>query len=142
MSEQQLHARIGEVTERIAKRSLETRQRYLDQVRVYGQRQPRRAHLSCGNLAHGFAACDTHDKEALGGEAKSNIAIVSSYNDMLSAHQPLERFPALIKQAVREAGGGRMGWKWAAIQFVYMLGLAYVAALIVYQGGRALGLGA
>jgi len=105
MSEQQLHARIGEVTERIAKRSLETRQRYLDQVRVYGQRQPRRAHLSCGNLAHGFAACDADDKEALGGEAKSNIAIVSSYNDMLSAHQPLERFPALIKQAVREAGG-------------------------------------
>ena len=101
----ELNARIGEVTERIARRSHETRARYLDQVRAYGQRQPRRGHLSCGNLAHGFAACDAHDKEALAGEAKSNIAIVSSYNDMLSAHQPLERFPALIKQAVREAGG-------------------------------------
>jgi phosphogluconate dehydratase len=101
----ELQARIGEVTERIAKRSRDSRERYLDQVRAYGQRRPRRGHLSCGNLAHGFAACDTHDKEALAGEAKSNIAIVSSYNDMLSAHQPLERFPALIKQAVRDAGG-------------------------------------
>ncbi len=101
----QLQSRIGEVTERIARRSHDTRERYLDQVRAYGERRPRREHLSCGNLAHGFAACDTDDKEALGGVAKSNIAIVSAYNDMLSAHQPLERFPALIKQAVREAGG-------------------------------------
>jgi phosphogluconate dehydratase len=101
----ELQSRIGEVTERIANRSRDSRERYLDQVRAYGQRRPRRGHLSCGNLAHGFAACDTHDKEALAGEAKSNIAIVSSYNDMLSAHQPLERFPALIKQAVRDAGG-------------------------------------
>ena len=101
----QLQSRIGEVTERIARRSHDTRARYLDQVRAYGERRPRREHLSCGNLAHGFAACDTDDKEALGGVAKSNIAIISAYNDMLSAHQPLERFPALIKQAVREAGG-------------------------------------
>jgi phosphogluconate dehydratase len=99
-----LNARIGEVTERIARRSRDTRERYLDQIRDYGQRPPRRAHLSCGNLAHGFAACDVHDKEALGGRAKVNIAIVSSYNDMLSAHQPFERFPAIIKQAVRECG--------------------------------------
>ena len=46
-----------------------------------------------------------HDKEALAGNAKSNVAIVSSYNDMLSAHQPFEHFPALIKQAVHEVGG-------------------------------------
>ena len=101
----QLQSRIGEVTERIVKRSRDTRERYLDQVRTYGQRRPRREHLSCGNLAHGFAACDGDDKDALSGAAKSNIAIVSAYNDMLSAHQPLERFPALIKQAVRDAGG-------------------------------------
>ena len=101
----QLQSRIGEVTDRIARRSHDTRARYLDQVHTYGQRRPRREHLSCGNLAHGFAACDGEDKDALSGAAKSNIAIVSAYNDMLSAHQPLERFPALIKQAVRDAGG-------------------------------------
>ena len=101
----QLHSRVGEVTERIAKRSRDTRERYLDLVRTYGQGRPRRGHLSRGNLAHGFAACDGEDKSALGGTAKSNIAIVSSYNDILSAHQPLERFPALLKQAVRDAGG-------------------------------------
>ena len=100
----ELQARIGEVTERIAKRSHDARARYLDQVRAYGQRRPRRAHLSCGNLAHGFAACDVPDKTDLAGEAKANIAIVSAYNDMLSAHQPYERFPELIKRAVREAG--------------------------------------
>ncbi|HEY0523071.1 MAG TPA: phosphogluconate dehydratase [Stellaceae bacterium] len=99
-----LNARIGEVTERIAKRSRDTRERYLDQIRSYGERRPRRAHLACGNLAHAFAACGAHDKEALGGEAKANIAIVSSYNDMLSAHQPFERFPAIIKQAAHDAG--------------------------------------
>src|SRR4051812_2859139 len=96
----ELNARVGEVTERIARRSHDTRARYLDQVRRYGEGHPRRSHLSCSNLAHGFAACDGHDKEALSGAAKANIAIVSSYNDMLSAHQPFERFPALIKQAV------------------------------------------
>jgi phosphogluconate dehydratase len=101
----ELQSRVGEVTERIGARSRDTRARYLDQVRTYGQRRPRREHLSCGNLAHGFAACDGDDKDALSGAAKSNIAIVSAYNDMLSAHQPLERFPALIKQAVRDAGG-------------------------------------
>src|SRR5919199_2564202 len=99
-----LNDRIGEITERIAKRSRDARARYLDQIRSYGQRRPRRAHLSCGNLAHGFAACSAQDKEALSGEAKANIAIVSSYNDMLSAHQPFERFPAIIKQAAHEAG--------------------------------------
>jgi phosphogluconate dehydratase len=99
-----LDARVGEVTERIARRSHESRARYLDQVRRYGERAPRRAHLSCGNLAHGFAACGASDKEALAGEAKANIAIVSSYNDMLSAHQPFERFPELIKRAVAEVG--------------------------------------
>jgi len=60
--------------------------------------------LSCTNLAHGFAASDATDKEALRLMRWPNIAIVSAYNDMLSAHQPLERYPALIKRASREAG--------------------------------------
>lgn len=99
-----LNARIGEVTERIAARNHDRRQRYLDKIRTAAERGPNRGRLSCSNLAHGFAACDAHDKDALSGDAKANIAIVSSYNDMLSAHQPFERFPALIKQACRDAG--------------------------------------
>ena len=95
--------RVGEVTERIKKRSHDRRSRYLDKIRGAAERDPMRAKLSCGNLAHGFAACDAHDKDALKGDV-TNIAIVSAYNDMLSAHQPLERFPGLIKKAAREAG--------------------------------------
>ncbi|MDX1541251.1 MAG: phosphogluconate dehydratase [Geminicoccaceae bacterium] len=100
-----MHARIAEITQRVAGRSAETRAAYLEHIHAAARRGPQRGTLSCSNLAHGFAACDLHDKDALKGEAKANIAIVSSYNDMLSAHQPLERFPALIKEAVREAGG-------------------------------------
>jgi len=99
-----IQARIGEVTERLARRSHDRRQRYLDKIRDAASRGPKRGHLSCGNLAHGFAACGSDDKADLMGEAKANIAIVSAYNDMLSAHQPLGRFPAIIKTAVREAG--------------------------------------
>jgi phosphogluconate dehydratase len=61
--------------------------------------------LACGNLAHGFAACSADDKADLTGNKKDNIAIVSAYNDMLSAHEPYQHFPELIKQAAREAGG-------------------------------------
>ncbi|MCL4133713.1 UNVERIFIED_CONTAM: hypothetical protein GTU68_026831, partial [Idotea baltica] len=61
--------------------------------------------LACGNLAHGFAACSTDDKANLTGDKKDNIAIVSAYNDMLSAHEPYQHFPKLIKDAAREAGG-------------------------------------
>jgi phosphogluconate dehydratase len=100
-----MHPRIVDVTARIAARSAAGRAAYLEQIRAAGARGPQRTALSCSNLAHGFAACDLYDKDALKGATKANIAIVSSYNDMLSAHQPLERFPALIKQAVREAGG-------------------------------------
>ena len=99
-----IHATVAEVTERIQRRSYGSRQCYLDRIREAAIRGPNRQALSCSNLAHGFAACDQHDKAALAGDAKANIAIVSTYNDMLSAHQPFEHFPALIKQAAREAG--------------------------------------
>ena len=99
-----INARIGEVTLRLARRSHDRRQRYLEKIHKAASRGPKRGHLSCGNLAHGFAACGSDDKADLMGEAKANIAIVSAYNDMLSAHQPLQRFPAIIKKAVREAG--------------------------------------
>jgi phosphogluconate dehydratase len=99
-----VHERVAEVTERIARRSHDDRRRYLDRIREAAGRGPQRGKLSCGNLAHAFAACGHGDKAALTGDVKANIAIVSAYNDMLSAHQPLERFPALIKQAASEAG--------------------------------------
>src|SRR5688500_6808727 len=99
-----IHPRIAEVTERIRQRSSATRGIYLEGLREAVGKSPKRVALSCSNLAHGFAACDQHDKDSLKGEAKVNIAIVSSYNDMLSAHQPLERFPALIKKTLRQVG--------------------------------------
>jgi phosphogluconate dehydratase len=99
-----MHARLIEVTERIAERSAASRGAYLAMIREAASRGPKRAALSCSNLAHGFAACDVDDKESLKGEAKANVAIVSAYNDMLSAHQPFETYPAMIKAACREVG--------------------------------------
>ena len=99
------HPVLAEVTDRIANRSTQSRTAYLSQVREAGDRGPARGRLACANLAHGFAASGKTDKKALRGMVKPNIAIVSSYNDMLSAHKPFETFPAQLKQAVLEAGG-------------------------------------
>jgi phosphogluconate dehydratase len=99
-----MHPRLIEITERIADRSAPTRQAYLTMIAAAAQHSPTRTALSCSNLAHGFAACNAEDKDALKGEARANIAIVSAYNDMLSAHQPLEAYPAMIKEACREVG--------------------------------------
>ncbi|GAA4936329.1 phosphogluconate dehydratase [Streptomonospora halophila] len=99
------HPRIAEVTQRIAERSADTRSAYLERMRAAAAEGPARSGLGCTNLAHGFAACSPGDKLALGHSAKPNIAIVSAYNDMLSAHQPLADYPALLKEAVGEAGG-------------------------------------
>ena len=97
-----LNPRVHEVTERIRERSRETRGAYLE--RMHGQaRGPARTHLSCTNLAHGFAASSAADKEALKALRGPNLGIVTAYNDMLSAHQPFERFPGLIRHAAREA---------------------------------------
>ncbi len=100
-----MNVKLGEVTERIALRSRSSREDYLSRIRAAGSEGPHRGVLSCGNLAHGFAACGDEDKRDLKSEEKANVAIVSSYNDMLSAHQPFERFPEIIKDAVRDAGG-------------------------------------
>jgi len=99
-----LHARVREVTDRIRERSRHTRAAYLEVMQEQFSSGATRAGLSCTNLAHGFAAADPTDKEKLKATRWPNIAIVSAYNDMLSAHQPLERFPSLIKLAAREAG--------------------------------------
>lgn len=99
-----LHPAIEAVTERIRRRSRRTRTRYLDGIARAAEREPRSA-LSCGNLAHGVAACAGADKHALARGAAQNIAIVSAYNDVLSAHQPLGGYPEVLKRAAREAGG-------------------------------------
>jgi phosphogluconate dehydratase len=100
-----LHARVGEVTERIRRRSRDRRSAYRERIAAAHNRAPHRGKLSCGNLAHGFAACGVDDKAHLAGDAVPNLAIVTAYNDMLSAHQPYERFPDLIREAAHAAGG-------------------------------------
>lgn len=100
----QLNTTVAEVTQRIIERSSSLRADYLRQLKEdYGNR-PERGKLSCGNLAHGFAACGKEDKESLRLMEASNIAIVTAYNDMLSAHQPYAVYPDKIKQAMREIG--------------------------------------
>ncbi|MBJ92430.1 MAG: phosphogluconate dehydratase [Alteromonadaceae bacterium] len=95
---------IQKVTDRIIARSQKSRAIYLQRLEKARLKGPHRSVLSCGNLAHGFAACNQQDKGDLRSLTKANIGIVSSYNDMLSAHQPYEQYPALIKQAVSEVG--------------------------------------
>ncbi|MCS0495236.1 phosphogluconate dehydratase [Ancylobacter sp. MQZ15Z-1] len=100
-----VNARLGEVTERVARRSQDSRARYLDRIADAARKQPVRQQLGCANQAHGFAACGPADKEMLREGEGANLAIVTAYNDMLSAHQPYERFPDLIRAAARAAGG-------------------------------------
>ncbi len=99
-----LHPVVADVTERMRERSRETRAAYLRRIDAIDRSGPQREHLSCGNLAHGFAACGSEDKAALRSGRRANLGIVTSYNDMLSAHQPYERYPALIRQIARDAG--------------------------------------
>src|SRR5262249_43747324 len=87
-------------------RSRESRELYLSRLDDAIGKAANRAVLSCGNLAHGFAACAPGEKAMLAGDRVPNLGIITSYNDMLSAHQPFETFPALIKQAAR--GGPAM----------------------------------
>ena len=99
-----MHPRVVEVTERLVERSRATRQRYLEMIRAAASEGPQRGKLQCANFAHGVAGCSGHDKQTLRLMDAANVAIVSAYNDMLSAHQPYETFPEQIKQALRELG--------------------------------------
>ena len=99
-----VHPVVEKVTQRIIQRSRASRQAYLahlDAARVKGVQ---RGTLACTNLAHGFAAFPANDKLKLREQKAPSVAIVSSYNDMLSAHQPFEYFPKVIKEAAREVG--------------------------------------
>ncbi|MBL4917894.1 phosphogluconate dehydratase [Szabonella alba] len=98
-----LNATIARVTDRIRARSEDSRGRYLDRMAQAVAKGPMRAHLSCGNQAHAYAATGP-DKDRLSEARQPNIGIVTAYNDMLSAHQPFESYPDLIRKAARTAG--------------------------------------
>ena len=95
---------VKDVTDRIAARSAATRSDYLDRIEGARTQGVNRSVLACGNLAHGFAACAPSDKAKLAGNKALNLGIVTSYNDMLSAHQPYQFYPDIIKQAARAIG--------------------------------------
>ncbi|MBB3105493.1 phosphogluconate dehydratase, partial [Azomonas macrocytogenes] len=99
-----MHSRIIEVTERVIDRSATQRQRYLALIHQAASEGPQRGKLQCANFAHGVAGCGEQDKQNLRLTNSTNVAIVSAYNEMLSAHQPYEHYPEHIKQALREIG--------------------------------------
>ncbi len=100
-----MHPVTAEVTQRIVERSRATRADYLTRMEAARQAGPGRGKLSCANWAHAFAAQPDGDKQRMRDPTAPNVAIVSAYNDMLSAHQPYERFPDILRKAAREVGG-------------------------------------
>ena len=99
-----LNSTISRVTERIIRRSEPTRTRYLERIAAATSRGPARAHLSCSGQAHAYAGAGP-DQAALAEGSAGNLGIVTTYNDMLSAHRPFETYPELIRAAVRDIGG-------------------------------------
>jgi phosphogluconate dehydratase len=99
-----MHPRVLEVTERLVERSRATRERYLAMIHKAASDGPQRGKLQCANFAHGVAGCGGGDKQRLRLMDAANVAIVTAYNDMLSAHQPYEHYPEQIRQALRDIG--------------------------------------
>ncbi|KMJ44261.1 phosphogluconate dehydratase [Xenorhabdus khoisanae] len=95
---------VARITQRIIERSKETRSHYLARIEAARSKTVHRAQLACGNLAHGFAACQNDEKIALKNMVHNDIAIISSYNDMLSAHKPYEDYPQKLKDSLRAVG--------------------------------------
>ncbi len=100
----QLNSALARVTERVRQRSREPRAAYLAQMRAAASRRPQRSRVSCGNLAHAAAASPAPVKAALAGGGAPNVGIVTAYNDMLSAHQPLGAYPEAIRRCLVEVG--------------------------------------
>ena len=98
-----LQPRLHEVTERIRRRSIDSRRAYLEGIEAASRESPNRTRLSCGNLAHAFAASGP-DKGRLRADVTPNLGIINAYNDMLSAHQPFEHYPDLVRKVARELG--------------------------------------
>ncbi len=103
-SPKSLHLTVGAITARIVERSRPYRSAYLARMVQAQSNGVHRAGLACTNLAHGFAAFPTNEKLLLKQQKAPSVAIISAYNDMLSAHQPFEHFPAVIREAVRSVG--------------------------------------
>ena len=99
-----MHKVVSAVTERIRQRSASNRRDYLSQIEYAAQNSTDRENLGCSNLAHGIAACDATSKTRIADSSSANLAIVTAYNDMLSAHQPYETYPDIIRQAAQAAG--------------------------------------
>ena len=99
-----LNETIDRVTQRIIERSAGPRRDYLNRMQAARVKGPARAHLSCSGQAHAYAGAG-QDQMKMARESAGNLGIITTYNDMLSAHQPFERFPELIKEAARDAGG-------------------------------------
>lgn len=95
---------IEAVTQRIIERSRHSRQAYLNLMRNTMEQHPPKKRLSCGNLAHAYAACGQSDKQTIRLMQSANISITTAFNDMLSAHQPLETYPQIIKETARAMG--------------------------------------
>ena len=100
-----MHPEIARITNDIEARSRRLRDGYLAMIDDMGANPVDRTQLSCGNLAHGFAACSDDEKSVIKLMNAANIGIVTAYNDMLSAHQPYADYPEQIKSAVRATGG-------------------------------------
>lgn len=99
-----LSSEIKNITKRIIERSRETREAYLEKIEKAASQKPKRKFLGCANQAHGFAAAPPVDKYQLKEDVSANIAIVTAYNDMLSAHEPYKDYPDLIKKTARSLG--------------------------------------
>ncbi|MBK9696664.1 MAG: phosphogluconate dehydratase [Propionibacteriaceae bacterium] len=97
-----LSAVVAEVTQRIRQRSRQTRQAYLERIRADAVRADSRERLSCANLAHAFAALDDGERKQVIGQRRPNLGIVTSYNDLLSAHRPYEDYPKVIRDEARD----------------------------------------
>jgi len=96
---------VEAITDTLRQRSAERRQRYLDRCARTMEELPPKKRLSCGNLAHGYAACGEEEKALIAGMEACNVGVINAYNDMLSAHQPLALYPEQIKAFARELGG-------------------------------------
>ena len=103
-----VHPVIASVTSRIIERSRPRRDAYLQLISAAASGKPRRQALGCANQAHGFAGCGAADKSVLNAGSGPSLGVVTAYNDMLSAHQPYENYPELIRDAARAAGGVAM----------------------------------
>ncbi|MFT5743921.1 MAG: phosphogluconate dehydratase, partial [Paracoccaceae bacterium] len=98
-----IHPTVKAVTDRIIARSAGPRATYLDRMAAAAAEGPRRSHMTCGNQAHAYAAMGK-DKDTLVGDSAPNLGIITAYNDMLSAHQPFEKYPDIIRDAARAVG--------------------------------------